>query len=130
MNSFLVTTCWIYQKHELKVFRCISNNGILTQLNYWLCRTGDNLTSFYSKLLIINNEKNYWKILDIKVNHVHYINGEKWCLSFHQSQHAVMSDRHKFFFLVYRIGDWSSTGKYVGLTYQHISKEKKSMLQV
>ena len=41
-----------------------------------------------------------------------------------------MSDRHKFFFLVYRIGDWGSTGKYVGLTYQHISKEKKSMLQV
>ena len=39
MNLFLVTTCWICEKHELKIFRCVSNTGILTQLNYKLCRT-------------------------------------------------------------------------------------------
>ena len=45
VNSFLVTTCWIYEKHELKILKCISNTGILTQLNFKLYRTDKNLTS-------------------------------------------------------------------------------------
>ena len=75
MNIFLVTTCWIYKKQN-------TETGILTQVNYKLCRKGNNLTSwrrnvpsfkcsFYSKFLIINTETKYWKILHIKKNHVH-----------------------------------------------------------
>ena len=44
VNLFLVMTCWIYKKYELKILS-VSNTGILMQLNYKLCRTGDNLTS-------------------------------------------------------------------------------------
>ena len=44
VNLFLVMTYWIYKKYELKILS-VSNTGILMQLNYKLCRTGDNLTS-------------------------------------------------------------------------------------
>ena len=61
MNLFLVTTCWIYKKHEIKILRYVSNTGILTHLNFKLCRKDKNLTSlshpckrsFYSKFFII-----------------------------------------------------------------------------
>ena len=70
VNLFLATTCWIYKNHKLKIFRRVLNTGILTQLNYKLCRTDNNLTSlrrnfpcckhsFYSIFLILNTETNY-----------------------------------------------------------------------
>ena len=45
VNLFLVMTCSIYKKHELKIFKCVSNTGILTKFNYKLCRTDNNLIS-------------------------------------------------------------------------------------
>ena len=38
-------TCSIYKKHELKVLQSFSNTGILTQLNFKLCRTDKNFIS-------------------------------------------------------------------------------------
>ena len=43
-------SCWICEKHKLKNLTCVSNTGILTQLNYKLCRTDNSLTSLQKKL--------------------------------------------------------------------------------
>ena len=45
VNLFLITTCWICKKLELKILKHVSDTGILMQLNFKLRRTDKNLTS-------------------------------------------------------------------------------------
>ena len=46
-------TCWIYKRHELKIFKYVSNTGILMQLNYELYRTDSNLTSLQGNVPLL-----------------------------------------------------------------------------
>ena len=82
------------------------------------------MLSFYSRFLIINTEANYWKILHIKINHVHDIIAEKWCSRFHQSYMLLcrIDTCFSFLFIKYVIGVWTtdlfweifSTPKFIG----------------
>ena len=133
VNLFLVTTCWIYNLHKLKLFRCVPKTGILTKLYYKLCRTDNHgkemfhryKRSFCSKFLIINTETKYWKILHIKKNHVHHINSEKWCAPDFIKVYVLLcriDTYFSFWFINQVIGVWttdlfgeiSSTTKLIG----------------
>ena len=51
VNLFLITTCWVYEKYELKILKCGSNTGILMQFNFKLCWTDKHLTSLRKSAL-------------------------------------------------------------------------------
>ena len=135
MKLFLVTTCWICKKHELRMLRYISNTGLLTHLNFklLLCEeiSHPSKHSFYIKLLVTNTGTNYWKIFYIKINDDNYINAEKWCVRFHQSSYAIWYlICFSFWFIKWVIGVWtaglfrqiSSTTKLIGWVENSVLK--------
>ena len=93
--------------------------------------------SFYTKFLIINTETYYWKIIHIKINHVNYINAEKWCARFHRSQYAIILDGHMFPLntclsdghMTCKIGDWSFSNRFISRNFFNNKVDRLSRKQ-